>query len=451
MMTRDRAIGRYVLADYLSTNAAWLLFNLLRFSLMGLSREWITLEEYLLSQTVWMGQLFVPLFMLLLFYLSGYYNRPFFKSGLQEFYSTLSTVAIQVVAISFVMLFDDWNRFPLNNYWLLAVLYITQFSVIYMVRRLVTKGLSRLIDRGKLTFNTLVVGEPDQPQPQIRTKGYRVVAHLSSSQLSDVGRVIAEQQIAYIVIARGYSEEALNGILYHTMAYDIPVKMDVECEDVILKHSFQTTGLFTPFDELRVTPQSECGKCVKRTFDVVVSLLALLLLSPLLSLIALLVWRDSKSTVIYRQERIGYRKRPFTLYKFRSMVVDAESGGQPCLSSENDPRITPIGRVLRKYRLDELPQFWNVVKGDMSIVGPRPERQHYIDQIVKCAPYYNMLHQIRPGITSWGMVKYGYARNVEEMLRRLKYDILYLKNISLVIDLKIIVYTVRTVLTGKGI
>jgi lipopolysaccharide/colanic/teichoic acid biosynthesis glycosyltransferase len=131
------------------------------------------------------------------------------------------------------------------------------------------------------------------------------------------------------------------------------------------------------------------------------------------------------------------------------MYVDAEKMG-PQLSSEDDPRITKVGKILRKLRLDELPQFWNVLIGDMSIVGPRPEREHFIKQIVKIAPHYRHLHKVKPGITSWGQVKYGYAENVDEMVRRLKFDILYLENMSLALDIRIILYTIIVMLEGRG-
>lgn len=188
----------------------------------------------------------------------------------------------------------------------------------------------------------------------------------------------------------------------------------------------------------------------KRLADVVVSSLAILLLLPVYAIIALLIKRDSNGPVFYRQERVGYRKKTFKIIKFRTMRTDAERCG-PALSEADDPRVTPLGRRLRKYRLDELPQFWNVLRGDMSLVGPRPERAYYVDLIVARAPYYSLVHQVRPGITSLGMVKYGYASNVEQMVQRLRYDLLYIENISITTDLKILIHTVTTVVTGRGI
>jgi len=157
----------------------------------------------------------------------------------------------------------------------------------------------------------------------------------------------------------------------------------------------------------------------------------------------------SEGPVFYRQERLGLHGKPFKIIKFRTMVPNAE-GMTPQLSSEEDPRITPVGKLLRKSRLDELPQFWNVLKGEMSLVGPRPERAFFAEQIVQHSPHFLRLQQVRPGITSWGQVKYGYAENVNEMRQRLRYDIMYLENISLLLDLKILLYTVRTVLRKEG-
>jgi len=187
----------------------------------------------------------------------------------------------------------------------------------------------------------------------------------------------------------------------------------------------------------------------ERAIDIFVSVVALILLLPLLIFIAYKVKKSSPGPIIYKQERIGRYGIPFNIYKFRSMYVNAEERG-PALSCKDDNRVTPWGRVMRKYRFDELPQFFNVIKGDMSLVGPRPERQYYIDQIVKIVPYYKLLFKLKPGITSWGQVKYGYAENIEQMIERLYYDLLYLDNISLFSDLKILILTVIIVFKGEG-
>ena len=205
-----------------------------------------------------------------------------------------------------------------------------------------------------------------------------------------------------------------------------------------------------PLVDISKADMSESTINLKRTSDIIISIIALILISPLILILSILIKCDSKGPIFYKQKRIGYHKKPFNIYKFRSMKVDAEANG-PTLSTLDDPRITKLGKIMRKYRLDELPQFWNVVKGDMSLVGPRPEREYYIKQIIKIAPYYSLVHQVRPGITSWGMVKFGYASNVDEMISRLKYDLLYIENVSLAVDLKIIFYTINTVFTGKGI
>ena len=183
--------------------------------------------------------------------------------------------------------------------------------------------------------------------------------------------------------------------------------------------------------------------------DIVGSSLALAVLSPVLAWVALRVKGDSEGPVFYRQERLGQHGKPFQIIKFRTMVQNAE-GLKPQLSSDDDPRITRVGKRLRQLRLDELPQFWNVLKGEMSLVGPRPERAFFADQIVQHSPHFLRLQQVRPGITSWGQVKYGYAENVNQMRQRLRYDIMYLENISLLLDLKILLYTVRTVLRREG-
>jgi lipopolysaccharide/colanic/teichoic acid biosynthesis glycosyltransferase len=178
--------------------------------------------------------------------------------------------------------------------------------------------------------------------------------------------------------------------------------------------------------------------------------MALIILSPLLGVLALLIKISGKGPVIFSQERIGRHGKPFMIYKFRSMDDDAEHDG-PKLAVRGDIRITRLGKFMRKHRFDEIPNFINVIKGDMSLVGPRPERRHFIEKIIEKAPYYNRVLAVKPGITCWGQVKLGYASDIDKMLERLDYDLLYLENVSLYLDLKIIFYTLNTILKGKGI
>lgn len=189
---------------------------------------------------------------------------------------------------------------------------------------------------------------------------------------------------------------------------------------------------------------------VKRLADIIFSMSALLLLWPLFLLIALILWLDTGSPIFFLQERIGQGGRPFRIIKFRTMKVDAESQG-PQLSFPEDKRQTRVGSVLRRYRLDELPQFINILKGDMSLVGPRPERSYFIGQISQRTPDYQTLLQVRPGLTSWGQVRFGYASTIEQIVERMQYDLYYVSNFSISFDIKIILHTIRIVLSGKGV
>ncbi len=269
--------------------------------------------------------------------------------------------------------------------------------------------------------------------------------------LDSIKEVCASKDIDQLIIAPdSYNEEKVLGLLYKLFPLDVPIKISPDIFSFVTSAIRLKDIYGEPFVDLTTPSLTEASKNIKRFTDTVSSAVALVVLSPVLLWLAFLVKRSSPGPIIYSQERIGLKQKPFKIYKFRTMRTDAEKDG-PRLSGDSDSRITPVGKFLRKYRLDELPQFWNVLKGDMSIVGPRPERAFFIEQIVKKAPYYVLVNQVRPGITSWGMVKYGYASTVDQMVERTRYDLIYMANMSLYVDMKILIYTVKTVVTGKGV
>ena len=269
--------------------------------------------------------------------------------------------------------------------------------------------------------------------------------------LENIQELCDKFSIDHLIIApQSMDDSKILNLLYHLYPLNISIRIAPDTFS-ILTSSIRLNDIYgEPFVEIASPAISEASKNIKRTFDVVVSVLALTVFSPLYLVIAIMVKMSSPGRIIFSQERIGRKQRPFRIYKFRSMTEDAEKYG-PQLSSDKDTRITNVGKTLRKYRLDELPQFWNVLIGDMSIVGPRPERRHYIEMIMRQAPYYALVCQVRPGITSWGMVKYGYASNVTQMVERTRYDLIYLSNMSLSLDLNILIYTVTTLVCGRGI
>lgn len=461
---------KYVALDFVMSSVAFLLFDIFRYYYFNCYHPINGLSAYLGSAKLLAEQLTIPVMMLATYWLSGYYNIPFNKSRLQELITTLLSAACNSLLIYFALLINDPLVRRTESYEVITVLFLLLLTLTYVGRLTLTQNAIRQLSRHKWNINTLIVGNSRMARKtafelskSTSKLGYNIVgfvridgekdaddskAVFHTDELPDVCRRLHIDQL--ILSPQNLDENSAMKLLYRLFPLNIPIKI---APDTL---SFLTRGIHLqdiygePLMDLTSPGCSESTKNVKRLIDIILSSAALILLTPVYLAITVCILVSSGRPVIFLQERIGYRHKKFNIIKFRTMRNDAEKEG-PRLSSESDPRITPVGHTLRKYRLDELPQFFNVLKGDMSLVGPRPEREFFIEQIVRKAPWFSLIHQVRPGITSWGMVKYGYASDVDQMVRRARYELIYLANMSLMVDLKIMIYTIKTVITGKGV
>lgn len=462
---------KYVIADYLSAMLSWVLFYAFRKKII-VAPLYNSVGQDLYDQTLIWGIIIIPLFWLLLYYVSGEYHNIYKKSRLQELGRTIFITTLGVILIFFVLILDDTIISYKNYYQSFFFLWSVHFVLSYLPRVTFTTHTIHKIHNHVIGFPTLIIGSNEQAlqlyndlQKKPKSAGNQIVGFITinggpktplSHHIPHLGKLetlldtINNQKIEEVIIAIEPSErEKIQQILTTTKATNVMIKAIPDLLD-ILSGSVKMSSLFgVPLIELSHELLPAWQENVKRVIDVVLSIIALIILSPFLLFLAIGVKLSSKGPILYSHERIGRYGKPFKIYKFRSMCIDAEKNG-PALSSQDDPRVTKFGRLMRKMRFDELPQFYNVLMGDMSIVGPRPERQYYIEQIVDKAPHYLLLFKVRPGITSWGQVKFGYAENVTEMIQRLNYDIIYLENMSLYVDLKIMIYTIKTIFQASG-
>ncbi|MBO4815025.1 MAG: sugar transferase [Muribaculaceae bacterium] len=472
MISERQQRMKYVIGDFVASNVAWFGYNCMRY-LLGATRGASSLGAFLGDRMILLGQIAFPLMMMVVYYLSGYYNNVFRKSRLQELFVTFSSTFVNVIIIFFVALINDMISNERGiNYELIAMLFVFLFVTVYAVRMVNTSITSRKIKSRQWQFKTLVVGCGAsaftfvQKMERMRSSlGYDVVGYVEiphENRVKDIGKpvysldeieeVCAREGVKELIVVptKQDSTVVLNAI-NKLFPLHLPIKITPDKYNILLSRVRLSDMYGEPLVDISGSNMTEGWKNLKRAIDVVLSLILLILLIPAYIIIAICIRADSKGCVLFKQERLGMHNKPFKIVKFRSMYDNAEEEGTPQLSTEDDPRITRVGKVLRKYRLDELPQFWNVLKGDMSIVGPRPEREYYANLILEREPAYALVRQIRPGITSMGMVKFGYAKNVDEMVERLRYDLMYLENMSLLNDLKILVYTIKIVFTGRGL
>jgi len=463
---------KYILLDSLSAAIAWFLFFAYRKEVVEpqLFGSDVTL---LFNNRFWLGIVSVTIFWLILYALLGYYENVYRRSRLIELGQTLLQSFVGVLVIFFVAILDDFIPSYKNYYSSIATLFVIHFIITYSFRYIFTTRTVHRIHKREIGFKTLIVGGADSAVTMYRNltertksggnliigfvngmdeKGCKLKEYIPYlGSYKDLRAVIKSKSIEEVLIAieRSEQNQILEEIINELEGVDVLIKVKPNNYDILAGKVKMKSMFDVPLIEIKHDLMSVWQFALKRIIDIVMSVLALLLLSPVYLLAIIFVKIGSKGPIFFYQERIGIYGELFKIIKFRSMHVDAEKNG-PQLSSDGDSRITKWGRIMRQYRIDELPQFWNVLVGDMAIVGPRPEREFYAKQIIEKAPHYKHVQKVKPGITSWGMVKFGYASTVDEMVDRLRYDIIYIENMSVFNDLKVLIYTFKIVFQGRG-
>ncbi len=471
-MNPKRQIAKYLIADFLAAAISWTLFYIFR-------------KEYVeplvfgydipieFSHRYFLGLMIIPVIWVLIYYLTGYYKDIYRKSRLNDIGQTFFHSFLGVTLLFFLLILDDVIQSYKSYYLLYTVLFGLHFFITLIPRLIFTSRTIRKIQDKKIGFNTLLIGSNEQAvetykeiEDQGHNYGNRIIGfvnvhHKEHYQLQDhiphlgslrsLNKVIANHDVKEVIIALEMSEhKEISKIINSLGNCNVVIKAIPNMYDILTGKVKMSQIFGAPLIQISHDLMPVWQSNIKQILDYFIALLALIILSPLFIFLTIGVKLSSPGPVFYSHERIGKYGKSFRIIKFRSMQREAEKNG-PELSRKNDARLTNFGRFMRKYRLDEIPNFINVLKGEMSLVGPRPERQFFINQIIKKAPHYIHLQKVKPGITSWGQVKYGYAENVDQMIKRLRYDILYIENMSLFVDLKILFYTILTIIRGRGV
>lgn len=453
----------YILSDILISIVTWINFYYLRSVVYDFN--------FSVPSGFYLGMFLYTLGWLFLNFISGMYGSLYEKSRLNELVKTFLICLVGCLFLLFFFILKNPHADNLKYYKEFFILLAPITIITIIVRSIFLNKVKNQLNKKEVFFNVLLIGSAKKAMEFYNSfklnkeqGGYKIVGFYpinineessdsnlkTYKRISPITQIIKEEEIEEVIIAVDNKDrELLSSILENLSTQEVKVKIIPDMVDII-SGTLQTNNVTgVPLIDIHPGNLNSWQQNVKRLLDIIISIPAMIIMLPVFLYIIIRVRLSSPGPIFFKQQRLGYKCRSFTMIKFRSMYVNAEDEG-PQLSSENDPRITKWGRTMRKWRIDELPQLWNILKGEMSFVGPRPERQFYFDKIVKTNPEYKYIFKVKPGLTSWGMVKFGYASSVEEMIKRLPYDLIYVENVSLALDFKIMFYSIQIILAGKG-
>lgn len=459
-----------IFVDALTINATFILYYALR-----VETGWI---EYAIEPEFYLPMLALWIYWLFVFFLHGLYRSWYALSRLDELITIFRATVVGVLVLFFVIVLDDMatdapttSRMLIVGYWLLLVGVVSagRLSLRFVQRRLLIAGIG--------VRTTIVVGWSDRafqlcdmtlraPALGYKVRGFVTVPSSAKGRvraakeykslpvfgdLSRLEEVIETHGVEEVLVGlESQQHEQLMEVLRACNGRDVGIKIMADLYDIVTGQARVASIFAIPLLDIRPQIMQPWEEAAKRLLDILVSLIILIAGLPAWVLAALFIKLDSPGPVLYLQERVGRNGRTFHIIKFRSMTADAEKSSGPVWAGKNDPRVTKVGRFLRKMHLDEVPQFLNVLVGDMSLVGPRPERPHFVDSLSKEIPLYRRRLKVRPGITGWAQVKHKYDESIDDVKAKVKYDLFYIENASWRFDLKILLNTLYVMLMRKG-